>query len=162
VRQAGAERRDRRKMCGLRAVSLTIYSHLLYTMLMLRRRPVQAGMQEWKGRIAIRSFEDEEHSRADLSAPLPSLAPFLCYVCHTTFTSRGARAPPALYQDDPTLSHDLTPLPIWTAGSLPFHTHVSRSVGNNDPELGEEELHDIRKLQRSEMRDVVKEFLLDE
>lgn len=129
---------------------------------MLRYRPVQSGVQEWKARIAIRSFEDEENSRTDLLSPVPSLAPFLCYVCHTTFTSRGARVPPALYQDDPTPSHDLTPLPIWTTSSRPLHMHSGRPAGNSDPESEEEAFTVTRKLQRSEMRDAMKEFLLDE
>jgi cytoplasmic tRNA 2-thiolation protein 2 len=52
-------------------------------------------VQEWKARISIRSLRDGDEepppSESSLS-PIASLMPHLCYACHTTLTSRGARA----------------------------------------------------------------------
>jgi len=70
-------------------------------------RPVQRGVQDWKARISIRSFDvlgnDESvllppHIKSNTPTPLPtepdassSLTPHLCYACHTTLTSRSSR-----------------------------------------------------------------------
>ncbi|KAI0091212.1 hypothetical protein BDY19DRAFT_1033438 [Irpex rosettiformis] len=124
-------------------------------------RPVQTGVQEWKARIAIRASQDEQATWANSSTMTPSLAPYLCYVCLTTFTSKGARAPPPLYSDDSDLGHGLSPLPTWTTSSRLFRAHGTLTV-TEDITPDEDEFTVARKLPRSEMRDVVKEFLLDE
>ncbi|CAE6416113.1 unnamed protein product [Rhizoctonia solani] len=99
----------------------------------LCKRPVQPGVQVWKTQIAIRTFEPEPrdlplsantvnpeggHPRSDaFSTPdsmdhsvpnraTPTLAPLLCYSCHTQLTSRG-RVPV------PKPTSDLVALPVW-------------------------------------------------
>ncbi|KAI0690170.1 hypothetical protein BC835DRAFT_1365863 [Cytidiella melzeri] len=125
-------------------------------------RPVQMGVQEWKARIAIRSGQGGETAAAELPSKVPSLAPYLCYVCHTTFTSKGTRAPPNLYPGDADHSRGLTPLPVWTTSSRPLRIRSGGSVVSNDLEPDQDGFAVARKLQRSEMRNAVRDFLLDE
>ncbi|TFK99571.1 hypothetical protein BDV98DRAFT_594881 [Pterulicium gracile] len=75
----------------------------------LCERPAQSGVQAWKDRISIREFDGIESvphiSTSTSASPLPtpstpspdsdpplSLSPHLCYVCHTTLTSRSSRS----------------------------------------------------------------------
>jgi len=77
------------------------------TKCLLCERPAQPLAQEWKARISIRSYTDQEFVAS--GDPLPphltdfpeakdpvemsrALAPRLCYACHTTLTSRGSKA----------------------------------------------------------------------
>jgi cytoplasmic tRNA 2-thiolation protein 2 len=62
--------------------------HLLFRAQTFLFRPVQEGIQEWKAKISIRSLS----STSSPSLLQPSLAPYLCYACHTTLNSRGSRA----------------------------------------------------------------------
>ena len=123
---------------------------------------MQSGVQEWKARIAIRSNNDEQAGGTNLSTAVPSLAPYLCYVCHTTFTSKGARAPPPLYSDNSELAHEFSPLPTWTTSARPFRLSNEVSPVVDEPDPDGNEFTVTRKLPRSEMRDVVNKFLLDE
>ncbi|CAE6415688.1 unnamed protein product [Rhizoctonia solani] len=96
----------------------------------LCKRPVQPGVQAWKTQIAIRTFEPESrdlplssntvnpeggHPRSGTlptpdsmnhSRATPTLAPLLCYSCHTQLTSRG-RVPAPRHTPDPVA------LPVW-------------------------------------------------
>ncbi|OJA08483.1 hypothetical protein AZE42_02862 [Rhizopogon vesiculosus] len=119
----------------------------------LCQRPMQSGIQEWKGRISIRSFSDDKlaadlthlpsSSRDSLDTnstpselpPSLALTNFLCYSCHTTLTSRSSRG---LKRSVPDVS-SAAPLPTWVA---------DRGGGLN--KVPEEEMHDI-----------VAEFLID-
>ncbi|CAE6515985.1 unnamed protein product [Rhizoctonia solani] len=99
----------------------------------LCERPVQPGVQAWKTQIAIRTFEPESrdlplssntvnseggHPRSGTppasdsmnhlvpTRTTPTLAPLLCYSCHTQLTSRG-RVPVPRHTSDPVA------LPVW-------------------------------------------------
>ncbi|EPQ52610.1 hypothetical protein GLOTRDRAFT_64309, partial [Gloeophyllum trabeum ATCC 11539] len=53
----------------------------------LCNRPAQPGVQEWKNRISIRSLSTDP----PVSSEKASLAPYLCYACHTTLTSKSSK-----------------------------------------------------------------------
>lgn len=99
-----------------------------------RRSPIQAGIQEWQSRISIRSRDDSHLLPSPAST---SLAPHLCYGCHTTLTSRSSRPAPSLGLPPPDRS--TVPLPLWVGPGMP------RS------RMGEQQ-----------MKDVVSEFLLED
>lgn len=123
---------------------------------------MQSGVQEWKARIAIRSSQGTEPTETNLSAATSSLAPYLCYVCHTTLTSKGARVPPPFYPDGIDLTRGLSPLPTWTTSSVSFKYATGNPAVDVDADPDDGEFTVTRKMPRSEMRDAVKEFLLDE
>ena len=122
---------------------------------------MQSGIQEWKGRISIRSFSDDKLA-ADLthlpslcrdslatntlsqSPPLLALTDFLCYACHTSLTSRSSRGVKQSLLNVPFA----VPLPTWVA---------DRGL------CGEELIGDgaLHKVPQEEMRDIVEEFLID-
>jgi cytoplasmic tRNA 2-thiolation protein 2 len=124
-------------------------------------RPMQSGIQEWKGHISIRSFSDSKlaadlthlpaafKDNIDTSTPSevpPSLAltNSLCYSCHTTLTSRSSRG---VKRSFPGVS-SAAPLPTWVA---------DRGLCENGL-IGGGTLH---KVPEEEMRDTVAEFLID-
>lgn len=124
-------------------------------------RPMQSAIQEWKGRISIRSYTDNKLSadlahipspcRGNLDASTPSQVPpllsltnFLCYSCHTTLTSRSSRG---VKQSAPVIS-SVTPLPIW----------VADRVLHEDGLMGDGARH---KISEEEMLDNMAEFLID-
>jgi len=80
-------------------------------------RPVQAGIQEWKNKISIRSYPD---SKAEDGSPLhvrrpeiqnlessDTITSRLCYACHTTWTSKNIR--------DRAVRGMNIPVPIWAS-----------------------------------------------
>ena len=89
-------------------------------------RPAQHGVQEWKSRTSIRSYNDASFSSSGhgrpphlanatdrpqhQSEPSPSshLTPHLCYACHTTLTSRSSRGNVKQTSDS-----KVVPLPLW-------------------------------------------------
>ncbi|KAK7033153.1 cytoplasmic tRNA 2-thiolation protein 2 [Favolaschia claudopus] len=118
---------------------------------LLCERPAQPGVQDWKARISIRSFADPglasppphatnvvSNKTDDLSGP--SLTPYLCYPCHTTLTSRSSRGSTA------SALVNSTPLPVWVAPQLDGKGIVE--------EWGS------RKMERSDMKQSISEFLL--
>ncbi|KAF8206394.1 hypothetical protein K438DRAFT_1917779 [Mycena galopus ATCC 62051] len=123
-------------------------------MCILCERPAQPGVQDWKARISIRSFADPtlasppphvqniESEKPDNASPL-SLTPHLCYACHTTLTSRSSRGSTA------SSSHiNFTPLPVWVASQLDGEATAEEWKG--------------RKMEETEMKESIAEFLLDE
>ncbi|KAJ7931545.1 hypothetical protein B0H13DRAFT_1958724 [Mycena leptocephala] len=122
-------------------------------MCILCERPAQPGVQEWKARISIRSFADPTlgspppHVQNIANIPererpgAPSLTPHLCYACHTTLTSRSSRGSTS------SSSHiNSTPFPVWVASQL-------------DRE-GSHEQWSSRKMEESDMKQSIEEFLL--
>ncbi|KAF9468052.1 hypothetical protein BDZ94DRAFT_1154860 [Collybia nuda] len=89
-------------------------------------RPAQYGIQDWKARISIRSFEDlssasyrpshfpERIIKTSPTTPnpprSPSLTPLLCYACHTTLTSRSIRGTTT---NSSMIRRQSVPLPVW-------------------------------------------------
>ncbi|CAL1716186.1 unnamed protein product [Somion occarium] len=115
---------------------------------LLCARPIQQGVQAWKARISIRSLNASD---TKVTAPLlESLRPHLCYTCHTTLTSRSPRTS----QDSPTA----VPLPMWTIAQSRLWNQSTKAVDADD----ETELFVERRVNQDEMREVVKEFLLDD
>lgn len=123
----------------------------------LCKRPMQSAIQEWKGRISIRSFSDDKlatdlayipsacRSILDSSTPsqvplLPSLTDFLCYSCHTMLTSRSSRG---VKQSAPGVS-SATPLPIWVA-DCGLHEDELMGIGGRRKIPEEEMLHTVAK-----------------
>ncbi|KDQ15957.1 hypothetical protein BOTBODRAFT_31411 [Botryobasidium botryosum FD-172 SS1] len=100
-------------------------------------RPAQAGVQEWKTRISI-------WSRTALAPDEPvkgakSLAPYLCYGCHTSLTSRSSRGGSGLV---PSMA-----LPRWTGENL---TQLGRAKD------------EVREGNRLAMKREIEEFLIDD
>ncbi|KAF7970622.1 hypothetical protein HWV62_5039 [Athelia sp. TMB] len=130
----------------------------------LCERPAQKGVQEWKARIAIRSFADSPkssqietplssassgpHANSDAShdRPPPTLTPHLCYACHTAFTSRSSRSTAhAVAQDGP------VPLPAWAAAGI-----GARGDGAGG------EVWEGKHMGVGEMRSAIVDFLLED
>lgn len=130
-------------MFALPAVSVEMM--LSFALTHLFTRPIQQGVQDWKDRIAIRTRE--EHSAPSDASTAQTLAPFLCYVCHTNATSKGSRPVAPLYPDagDPRA----VPLPFWTSHGL-------------GTKLTKDDATKTRRMSEKEMQGIVQEFLLDE
>ncbi|PSR75559.1 hypothetical protein PHLCEN_2v9039 [Hermanssonia centrifuga] len=112
-------------------------------------RPVPEGVQEWKARISIRSHETPSDAPVPLTSPdLTSLAPFICYVCHTTLTSKGTRAAPPLFPPE-VGTPGMVSLPSWS------NARMSVSTDGGESNTG-------RRIREPEMREIVKEYLLDD
>ncbi|KAI0710272.1 hypothetical protein C8Q76DRAFT_94818 [Earliella scabrosa] len=129
-------------------------------------RPVQAGVQEWKARISIRSqpppppplsADDSQGAPVEPSVVVPdtaeraSLTPYLCYPCHTTLTSRSARPVPSPWPSAGATQPSVLSLPVWTEARLSAST-----------EVGDTDIVQERKMGREEMKSIVNEFLLDD
>ncbi|KAF8962794.1 hypothetical protein BDZ97DRAFT_1905179 [Flammula alnicola] len=127
----------------------------------LCERPAQKGVQAWKARISIRSYQEassavsgntrpphltEEEitnlTQNSLNSPSssPSLTPQLCYACHTTLTSRSSRD---------------VPLPVWVRAATDA---ASRHIISDSRENGEV-MHSV-KMTRTDMKAQIAEFLL--
>lgn len=80
-------------------------------------RPVQAGIQEWKNKISIRSYPDSKaENRLPPHVRTPEIQNLeisdttmsrLCYACHTTWTSKNIRGRAVMGTD--------IPAPIWAS-----------------------------------------------
>ncbi|KAG5643017.1 hypothetical protein DXG03_001755 [Asterophora parasitica] len=141
---------------------------------LLCERPAQYGLQDWKSRISIRSFKDEssfglyrpphfpERDPANAPEPTsssPSLAPFLCYSCHTTLTSRSSRGTTAVTasRDNP------VPLPMWVTSNLTSASRTPVRSEDTDGSLDEpQELWSSHKMDAAQMKAAVADFLLDD
>jgi len=103
----------------------------------LCQRPAQLGLQQWKSRISIRSFESKDAAEADVD----SLTPHLCYACHTTLTSKSSRGTMPVSS-----SSSSVPLPVW----------VQDRLGGEERELWRG-----KSMGEGDMKDAIGEFLLD-
>lgn len=104
-------------------------------------RPVQAGIQDWKHKISIRSYSDvntddelPQHVRRPPEAPqsqdiraFDAITSRLCYACHTTWTSKGIRG-------GTTKGTDI-PAPVWV------NAHPTNGELWTRKRLGVEEMH---------------------
>lgn len=122
------------------------------------RRPIQEGIEDWQERISIRSREEgTSATESSATAIVPSLTPFLCYTCHTSFTSRSTRPAPLSYADS-VPSTPYTPLPMWM-DRLPRLSDPDRAQTGDHVD---EEIMVARKMGREEMRNAVKDFLIND
>lgn len=121
---------------------------------LIPRRPAQAGVQEWKKRIAIRSRKAVSEPEASVASHTSDvLASNLCYVCHTTLTSKGTRALPSLFPSNPA-SPTAVPMPAWVAPIAPYI--------HDDVEDVEPVVVTRRKMGEEELRAAIDEFILED
>ncbi|KZT19031.1 hypothetical protein NEOLEDRAFT_1124699 [Neolentinus lepideus HHB14362 ss-1] len=102
----------------------------------LCNRPSQGQVKAWKDRISIRSLSSSP--LPSTSPAQPSLAPYLCYMCHTTLTSKSSKKPNSAVsteKGDGVESKVEVPVPQWVGARI---TAMGREV----------------------MKDELKEFLL--
>jgi cytoplasmic tRNA 2-thiolation protein 2 len=107
--------------------------------------PVQPGLEQWKSRISIRSFDDQDENRTSSL----SLVPHLCYACHTTLTSKSSRGVMPGTRSSPSPVF----LPVWTESGLVAST-------TNEPISADEELWKGKVLNEEQMKSVIGDFLL--
>jgi cytoplasmic tRNA 2-thiolation protein 2 len=127
---------------------------------------MQAGVQEWKERISIRSLDANSKSIASSAStrPLPgmhTLTPHLCYACHTTLTSHSSRG----LVRAPNADAGSVPLPVWTHARLRPNSSSGELSPRETPvgDGGEDaEVWTARKLDKEKMRGQVKDFFLDD
>ncbi|PFH53008.1 hypothetical protein AMATHDRAFT_84234 [Amanita thiersii Skay4041] len=136
-------------------------------------RPAQRDVQGWKSRISIRSYPFDltdphlplhtksssivpplgaSHSSGVPADPLATLTPHLCYLCHTTLTSRSSRGTAgngALPQ-----SGESVPLPAWVASRL-YKGSVS-----SEPDQPIGEIWETTKMDEKDMKNVIAEYLI--
>lgn len=80
-------------------------------------------------------------------------------MCHTTLISKAPRPPPALYPSEPGPSASID-LPAWASHGvavLSSHGHDGSALDGN-----EDEVVLRKKLGQLEMRDAVKDFILED
>ncbi|VDC04801.1 unnamed protein product [Peniophora sp. CBMAI 1063] len=122
--------------------------------------PMQPGVQEWKARISIRSRSNGDTTTTGTPAT-QSLAPLLCYACHTTLTSRSSRsAAPGKASAGSTAP--IVKLPIWAASCAHSGTGTAVELADaSTHSTRSDEIWETKPLDRREMRAAVGEFLLD-
>ncbi|KAJ6576474.1 hypothetical protein DFH09DRAFT_361875 [Mycena vulgaris] len=119
----------------------------------LCERPAQPGVQEWKARISIRSFDEPALAALpphlqNVAVPAPdarpheSLTPRLCYACHTTLTSRSSRG-----STSASVHASATPLPVWVESQLGARDHESEQWRST-------------RMEESDMKEAIADFLL--
>ncbi|EGO24176.1 hypothetical protein SERLADRAFT_415378 [Serpula lacrymans var. lacrymans S7.9] len=148
---------------------------------LLCQRPRQKGIQEWKTRISIRSYDDAKlasdshipahaHPSAETDQCCSrrifpsSFTPYLCYFCHTTLTSRSSRSGKLFTLSKGNASnHTTVSLPGYVSAGLsnlgPGGDQVYPAGGK---EIGEMEIWERKKTSLADMKGTVAEFLLDD
>jgi cytoplasmic tRNA 2-thiolation protein 2 len=89
------------------------------------------------------------------------IAPRLCYACHTTLTSRSSRHTPRAAMGEG--MH--VPLPVWANAILFARGETTTSISEravSEDDGRSEELWATRRLGADQMRDSIKDFLLDD
>lgn len=117
---------------------------------LLCQLPVQTSVQEWKARISIRNLKPKE-------AGLPTqqtLAPLLCYSCHTTLTSRSSRR---AVKYTPETEADRVTLPVWAAAAL-----TTRGSSTDIDNMTSEEIWRSDKMDTSQLKNSIQEFLIED
>jgi cytoplasmic tRNA 2-thiolation protein 2 len=97
------------------------------------------------------------------SSSSPSLMPLLCYACHTTLTSRSSRGT-ALQSKNLSKSPTdvIAPLPVWVSSRLLDSVVNPRDEMRDDLGGEAEYAWQSKKMDVREMRDAVKDFLLED
>lgn len=129
---------------------------VLWTIFLRLFSPIQLGVQDWKDRIAIRSRDVANNTAEDnaSSEATDHLSRYLCYVCHTDLTSNSARPVPPLYPSIENLGEITTP--VWTSSLIPSLTGIVT------PRIGGEPSSVLAPMSEAAMRNVVKDYLLDD
>jgi cytoplasmic tRNA 2-thiolation protein 2 len=148
---------------------------------------VQSGIRDWKARISIRSLAEPHIASplSDIQADKPknslsslrhqspshsqNLAPYLCYACHTTLSSRSSRGIKSRHkfptdgQCNSSGVADAAALPVWVesriVGSLTHNENVSDGA---DDQNGKNNAHGGKSLGGAGMEKIIAEFLLDD
>ncbi|KAF9533825.1 hypothetical protein CPB83DRAFT_902530 [Crepidotus variabilis] len=136
----------------------------------LCERPAQRRVQDWKAQISIRSYSDATPAVSGItkpthlsddeisnltqakqeSKPEPSLAPYLCYACHTTLTSRSIRGMTAPLSAQRAKE---TPLPMWVRSTLD---------GVVAKDSVDSEMIQSKKLTSQDIKSQIEQYLIDE
>ena len=112
-------------------------------------RPTQQSVQGWEARTSIHSFTDVP---PPADADTTSLPINLCYACQTTLTSKSSRSTKSV---DPGTTSAPANLPTWAAARLAF------GFGDTTTSTSSNETRETQKLDSSQMKSLVGEFLLD-
>lgn len=133
---------------------------------LLCERPVQHGVQEWKSRTSIRSYNDtpflssgqerpshlanatDRPQHRPEPSPSSHLTPHLCYACHTTLTSRSSRGNVKQTSDS-----KVVPLPLWVGASRSLASTSGDSSG---------EVWATHRMGDGEMEAAIGDLLLDD
>ncbi|KAI0264516.1 hypothetical protein BC834DRAFT_883479 [Gloeopeniophorella convolvens] len=119
--------------------------------------PTQRSVQQWKARISVRSFNEEDPSATTTAAP--SLTPWLCYSCHTTLTSKSSRSNTSSNPGSSAAASAVM-FPTWAA--------MHFAIGSSNPQATDphistaDEVWGTRKLDSNGMKSLVEEFLVDD
>ncbi|KAG7451187.1 uncharacterized protein BT62DRAFT_941926 [Guyanagaster necrorhizus] len=116
----------------------------------LCEQPVQQGIQDWKSRTSIRTLDAAE-TTSDVIEHSRFISPYLCYACHTTFTSRSSRGS---MQSGTTSVR----LPVWTGQ----HLMDAQWEGTNG-DGGHEQKNEVwekRRAKEEDMKNIIGDFLL--
>jgi cytoplasmic tRNA 2-thiolation protein 2 len=144
---------------------------------------VQSGIRDWKARISIRSLA-EPHIASPLSADKPknslsslrhqspshsqNLAPYLCYACHTTLSSRSSRGiksrhkSPTDGQGNSSGVADAAALPVWVESRIVGPLNHNENVPGRTDQNGKNHTHGGKSLGGAGMEKIIAEFLLDD
>ncbi|KZV68309.1 hypothetical protein PENSPDRAFT_754241 [Peniophora sp. CONT] len=123
--------------------------------------PMQPGVQEWKARISIRSRSDGAAVAAD-APEIRSLAPLLCYACHTTLTSRSSRSA-APNKSGAESKNPVVNLPMWTSACAQLESGPAEQWLGTPEESSpsSQEVWETKRMDRQNMRSALGQFLLD-
>lgn len=151
--------------CFVRGSFTTVTSLRRILMCLFLCRPAQETAQAWKERISIRDLDEQARTTTTVTDEL-TLASWLCYACHTTLTSRSARASTRAAADG-TARHPV-PLPSWTVNHLrrgrpsEGHHDATELVESDRTTSQRQEVWTTRPMSERDMLTKVNDFILDE
>jgi cytoplasmic tRNA 2-thiolation protein 2 len=87
-----------------------------------------------------------------------TLAPHLCYMCHTTLVSKSSRGAPSLSTGSLRRSDGLVPLPVW-ANALLRSLHTA---SQDNQVVGNGEVFEATMMDQNAMRNALEGFLLSD
>lgn len=119
----------------------------------LCERPAQVTVQGWKSQISIRS-SNAMSSASSARENFRLLAPSICYMCHTTLTSKSNRCTPALIS-----SPKSVPLPLWVTSHVDLGARLHNPIlpGCQDPEFTD--VWSRTKMSNEQMKEQIAEFV---
>ncbi|KDQ24464.1 hypothetical protein PLEOSDRAFT_1047482 [Pleurotus ostreatus PC15] len=123
----------------------------------LCQRPTQFRAQQWKSQISILSYSNSKESTDRIS-----LAPSLCYACHTSLTGRNSRSVNRSVKTHDDITSDVpTPLPVWVQSHASMQSN-SRGSGTSLIDDASTDIMKVRKMNREEMKEQIGSYLLDD
>ncbi|KAG9224669.1 hypothetical protein CCMSSC00406_0002180 [Pleurotus cornucopiae] len=123
----------------------------------LCQRPTQFRAQQWKSQISILSYSNSKESTDRIS-----LAPSLCYACHTSLTGRNSRSVNRSVKSHDDITSDVPiPLPVWVQSHASMQSN-SRGSGTSLIDDASTDIMKVRKMNREEMKEQIGSYLLDD